>query len=73
MNFSKRDELTKREKEVYALIQQRLKGREIAEKLSISERTVETHVSKILRKLGFESKAHLLNEIKINNNDGRLA
>ena len=44
--------LTPRETEVLALVQQRLTNGEIAERLFVSVRTVETHVSALLRKLG---------------------
>jgi NarL family two-component system response regulator LiaR len=46
------DGLTEREHEVLSLIADGMNNREIAEKLSISERTVKTHVSNILGKLG---------------------
>ena len=45
------DVLTARELEVLGLIARRLKNREIAEKLVISERTVGNHVSSIFAKL----------------------
>ncbi len=45
------DTLTERENEILRLIAQGLPNQHIAKKLSISERTVRTHVSNILRKL----------------------
>jgi DNA-binding NarL/FixJ family response regulator len=49
-------DLTRREKEVTALVAQRLTNRRIAQELFISERTVENHVSNILKKLGLHSR-----------------
>jgi DNA-binding CsgD family transcriptional regulator/tetratricopeptide (TPR) repeat protein len=51
--------LTRREREVAALIAHGLTNREIAAHLSIGERTVETHVSNALLKLGFATRAQL--------------
>jgi DNA-binding CsgD family transcriptional regulator len=49
--------LTTRELEVLALLADGLRNREIAERLVVSERTVDHHVSAILRKLGVKSRA----------------
>lgn len=49
-NFEKNDSLTEREIEVLRLIVNELNSREIAEKLFISERTVETHRKNLMRK-----------------------
>ncbi len=49
--------LTRREREVAALVAMGLSNKEIAEKLVISERTAEGHVERILGKLGFRSRA----------------
>ncbi len=51
--------LTARECEVAALIAQGKTSREIAELLVVSERTAEVHVSNILGKLGFTSRAQI--------------
>jgi DNA-binding CsgD family transcriptional regulator len=51
--------LTAREREVAALIAQGKTSREIAELLVVSERTAEVHVSNILAKLGFTSRAQI--------------
>jgi non-specific serine/threonine protein kinase len=51
--------LTSREKEVAALIPLGLSNREIAERLIIGERTVESHVSHLLAKLGLPSRTRL--------------
>ena len=45
------DELTEREKEILALLATGLSNAELAERLFLSETTVKTHVSSILRKL----------------------
>jgi DNA-binding CsgD family transcriptional regulator len=51
--------LTTREREVAAWIAQGLSNREIAKKLVISERTVESHVTNILAKLDFSSRSRI--------------
>ena len=51
--------LTKRELEIMRLIAQDMTSREIATTLFISERTVETHVTNMLNKLGLNSRVHL--------------
>lgn len=48
-----------REQEIALLVGRGLINRQIAQKLSISERTVENHISKILKKLGFSSRARI--------------
>ena len=51
--------LTQRETEVAALIAQSKSNAEIAEALVITKRTVETHISNILSKLGFTSRGQI--------------
>jgi DNA-binding CsgD family transcriptional regulator len=51
--------LTRREQEVAALVARGLSNRQIASEFHLSERTVENHVSKILRKLGLASRAQV--------------
>jgi DNA-binding CsgD family transcriptional regulator len=51
--------LTAREREVAALIAQGNSNREIAEDLVVSERTVESHVSNIMFKLGVQSRRQI--------------
>jgi DNA-binding CsgD family transcriptional regulator len=51
--------LTEREREVAVLIAQHLSNREIADLLVISERTVESHVSNIMFKLGLTSRKQI--------------
>jgi predicted ATPase/DNA-binding SARP family transcriptional activator/DNA-binding CsgD family transcriptional regulator len=55
--------LTRRERELAVLIGRGLTNRRIAEKMAISERTVETHVSKILRKLGLRSRTQIATRV----------
>lgn len=52
--------LSRREEEVAALVARGLTNRAIAESLVIGERTVETHVSHILAKLGFAARAQIV-------------
>jgi DNA-binding NarL/FixJ family response regulator len=51
--------LTTREREVARLVAQGLTNRRISEELSISERTVTTHVGRILKKLGLASRTQI--------------
>ncbi len=51
--------LTRRELEVAVLVAEGLTNRRISTELSISERTVATHVGRILKKLGLRSRAQL--------------
>jgi predicted ATPase/DNA-binding NarL/FixJ family response regulator len=53
------DGLTRREREVAALVVQGLSNREIAEKLVISKRTADAHVEHILAKLGATSRTQI--------------
>jgi DNA-binding CsgD family transcriptional regulator len=48
--------LTQRERDVAELVADRLRNREIADRLHVSEKTVERHVTGILRKLGLDSR-----------------
>jgi len=52
-------QLTGREREVAELITHGLSNREIANRLVISQRTVESHVEHILAKLGFNSRTQI--------------
>ena len=51
--------LTPREREVAALLLRGMSNRQIAEELVITERTAETHVCRILSKLGLDSRAQI--------------
>jgi DNA-binding CsgD family transcriptional regulator/tetratricopeptide (TPR) repeat protein len=51
--------LTRREREVALLIAEGLTNRLIAERLIVSERTIDTHVANILGKLGFATRAQI--------------
>jgi DNA-binding CsgD family transcriptional regulator len=53
------DPLTDREREVLALVAQALTNREVASALVLSERTVESHVRRILAKTGLTSRTEL--------------
>lgn len=52
-------QLTRREREVATLVAQGMTSREIAAALVLGERTIETHVSSILGKLGFSSRREI--------------
>lgn len=53
------DILTAREREVAALVAQGKSNRAIADELVVSERTTESHITNILGKLGFTSRAQI--------------
>lgn len=53
------EDLTEREREVVRLVAMGRSNREIAEELYISEKTVKTHISNILRKLNMEHRTQL--------------
>ena len=54
------DLLTSREREVLQLLAEGLSNRKIAEQLSISVKTVETHRSNMMNKLGVDNKTELI-------------
>ena len=49
--------LTARESEILGLLTEGLTNKEIAQRLALSSRTVETHVARILAKLGVNTRA----------------
>jgi non-specific serine/threonine protein kinase len=51
--------LSKRERETAALVAQGLSNRAIAQVMTIGEKTVETYVTRILNKLGFDSRVQI--------------
>jgi DNA-binding CsgD family transcriptional regulator len=51
--------LTRREREVAAVVARGLSNQEIADELVVSSKTVEAHVTRILSKLGFSSRAQI--------------
>ena len=52
--------LSKREEDILKLVAQEFSNARIAETLFISERTVETHRARVIKKLGFKSTADLI-------------
>ncbi len=55
--------LTKREKQVFELLIQNKTTTEIAEKLSISEKTVRNHISNAMQKLNVKGRAAAVVEL----------
>jgi non-specific serine/threonine protein kinase len=53
--------LTRREREIAGLVAEGLGNREIAERLFLSKRTVDSHLEHIFTKLGFSSRTQLAN------------
>jgi DNA-binding NarL/FixJ family response regulator len=55
------DTLSDREKEVFKLLAEGKKNKEIAKMLFVSSRTIDTHRLNIMKKLGFKTNAELAN------------
>ena len=55
--------LTKREKEVFLLLVANKTTKEIADMLSISEKTVRNHVSNVMQKHGVKGRAQAVVEL----------
>ena len=51
--------LTRREREVAALVARGLSNREAAEQLLVAQRTIETHLEHIFAKLGVQTRAEV--------------
>jgi len=60
------ESLTKAERDVAQLLAEGLRNREIADRLVVSRRTVETHVSRLYTKLGAENRVALAQAIREN-------
>ncbi|MEW6001487.1 MAG: response regulator transcription factor [Nitrospirota bacterium] len=58
-SFEKRVNLTRKEREIVALICQGYRNKEIAQKLSISEQTVKSHCNRIYKKVGVPDRLQL--------------
>ncbi len=56
-------QLTKRESEIIGLISQGMTSQEMADKLFISPRTVETHRANLLKKVGVKNSMELINKV----------
>ena len=55
--------LTKREKEIFDYLITNKTTKEIADKLSISEKTVRNHISNVMQKLGVKGRASAVIEL----------
>ena len=55
--------LTKREKEIFDLLVHNLTAREIADQLSISEKTVRNHISNVILKLNVKGRSQAIVEL----------
>jgi predicted ATPase/DNA-binding CsgD family transcriptional regulator len=56
--------LTRREREIAALVAEGLGNREIAQRLFLSKRTVDSHIEHIFAKLGFSSRMQLADWVR---------
>ena len=66
--------VTSREVDVLRLVGDGLSNQEVAERLFLSPRTVETHVASMLRKTGLETRAQLVAlAARLFANSGRLS
>lgn len=58
------DSLTQREKQIASLVATGLMNSQVAKRLSVSERTVETHRANVYRKLGISSLSELIRFVR---------
>ena len=59
----KKSILTKRENQVFSLLVKNMTTKEIADELSISEKTVRNHISNTMQKLGVKGRAQAVVEL----------
>lgn len=62
--FEEASATARREREVAALVAQGYTNRRISEGLSVSRRTVDHHVSNILKKLGLQSREQIASHLR---------
>jgi len=62
-DFSRKNILTKREREVFELLIQDKTTREIAKELFISEKTVRNHISNSMQKIGVKGRSQAVVEL----------
>lgn len=55
--------LTKREREIFKLLIENYDTTEIADKLTISEKTVRNHISNVIQKLGVKGRSQAILEL----------
>lgn len=55
--------LTPREREIFLLLIENYSTKDIASKLTISEKTVRNHISNVIQKLGVESRIQAVFEL----------
>jgi DNA-binding CsgD family transcriptional regulator len=65
-SFTSRFQISEREKDILLLLLDGMANKEIAEKLFISVRTVENHLSRIYQKTGTNSRMQVVNLIRAN-------
>lgn len=51
--------LTRREYEIVKMVARGMANKQISRELTISERTIEKHLTNIMRKLGASNRAHI--------------